>query len=245
MVLDILANFNWDRPVYFAITVGRDNFMGLEKYFQLEGLAYRLVPYISNATDGQTGTIHTEVMYDNLINKFNWGGLNNSDLYFDETNTRMVMNYRNNYSRLAENLFIKGDTTRALEVIDRCLSEFPREVVNLTYFTIPIIDLYYKSEEYEKGDKLLATMIDDYFKEYYYLSDFDRGSGLKQNLNIATQVLGSLTRVMQIHNRGNSSFNYFEEDNVYYRSNDTSDKEEIDYSTFRINTFLDEFYALQ
>ena len=245
MVLDILANFNWDRPVYFAITVGRDNFMGLEKYFQLEGLAYRLVPYISNATDGQTGTIHTEVMYDNLINKFNWGGLNNSNLYFDETNTRMVMNYRNNYSRLAENLFIKGDTTRALEVIDRCLSEFPREVVNLTYFTIPIIDLYYKSEEYEKGDKLLATMIDDYFKEYYYLSDFDRGSGLKQNLNIATQVLGSLTRVMQIHNRGNSSFNYFEEDNVYYRSNDTSDKEEIDYSTFRINTFLDEFYALQ
>ena len=125
------------------------------------------------------------------------------------------------------------------------MSEFPREVVNLTYFTIPIIDLYYKSEEYEKGDKLLATMIDDYFKEYYYLSDFDRGSGLKQNLNIATQVLGSLTRVMQIHNRGNSSFNYFEEDNVYYRSNDTSDKEEIDYSTFRINTFLDEFYALQ
>ena len=50
---------------------------------------------------------------------------------------------------------------------------------------------------------------------------------------------------MQIHNRGNSSFNYFEEDNVYYRSNDTSDKEEIDYSTYRINTFLDEFYALQ
>ena len=61
---------------YIAITVGRDNFMGLEKYFQLEGLAYRLVPYISNSTDGQTGTINTEIMYDNLINKFNWGGLN-------------------------------------------------------------------------------------------------------------------------------------------------------------------------
>ena len=245
MVLDILANFNWDRPIYFAITVGRDNFMGLEKYFQLEGLAYRLVPYISNSTDGQTGTIHTEIMYDNLINKFNWGGLNNSDLYFDETNTRMVMNYRNNYARLAENLFLKGDTARALEVIDRCIYEFPREVVNLTYFTIPIIDLYYKSQEYEKGDDLLAVMIDDYFKEYYYLSDFERGSGLKQNLNITTQVLGSLTRVMQIHNRGNSSYNYFEEDSKYFRSKENSAKEEINYSTFRINTFLDEFYALQ
>ena len=245
MVLDILANFNWDRPIYFAITVGRDNFMGLEKYFQLEGLAYRLVPYISNSTDGQTGTINTELMYDNLMNQFNWGGLNNPSLYFDETNTRMVMNYRNNYSRLAENLFLKGDTTRALKVIDKCLSEFPREVVNLTYFTIPIIDLYYKSEEFEKGDELLAKMIDDYFKEYYYLSDFDRGTGVKQNLNIATQVLGSLTRVMQIHSRGNASFDYFEEDNLYYRSKDNSPKEEISYSDYRINTFLDEFYALQ
>ena len=245
MVLDILANFNWDRPIYFAITVGRDNFMGLEKYFQLEGLAYRLVPYISNSTDGQTGTINTELMYDNLMNQFNWGGLNNPSLYFDETNTRMVMNYRNNYSRLAENLFLKGDTTRALKVIDKCLSEFPREVVNLTYFTIPIIDLYYKSEEFEKGDELLATMIDDYFKEYYYLSDFERGAGVKQNLNIASQVLGSLTRVMQIHSRGNASFDYFEEDNLYYRSKDNSPKEEISYSDYRINTFLDEFYALQ
>ena len=88
-------------------------------------------------------------------------------------------------------------------------------------------------------------MIDDYFKEYYYLSDFERGKGLKQNLNITTQVLGSLTRVMQIHNRGNSSYSYFEEDSKYFRSKENSAKEEINYSTFRINTFLDEFYALK
>ena len=245
MVLDILANFNWDRPIYFAITVGRDNFMGLEKYFQLEGLAYRLVPYVSNSSDGQTGTINTEIMYDNLVNKFKWGGLNNSDLYFDETNTRMVMNYRNNYSRLAENLFSKGDTLRAVQVVDKCINEFPREVVNLTYFTIPIIDIYYKAGEFKKGDDLFATMIDDYFKEYYYLSDFERGSGVKQNLNISTQVLGSLTRVLQIHKRDDTSFNYLQEDDKYFRSNDNISKEEINYSTYRINTFLDEFYALQ
>ena len=60
LVLDILANFNWERPIYFAITVGRDNYMGLENYFQLEGLAYRLVPYSVSSTDGQTGAVHTE-----------------------------------------------------------------------------------------------------------------------------------------------------------------------------------------
>ncbi|MDG2139078.1 MAG: DUF2723 domain-containing protein [Flavobacteriales bacterium] len=245
MVLDILANFNWDRPIYFAITVGRDNFMGLEKYFQLEGLAYRLVPYISNSTDGQTGAINTEVMYENLINRFKWGGLNNSELYFDETNTRMVMNYRNNYARLAENLFTKKDTLRAIEVLDKCISEFPREVVSLTYFTIPIIDIYYKAKENQKGDDLLATMIDDYLTEYRYLSEFKKGSGLKQNFNICGQVLGSLTRVLQLHRRNDDSFTYSKEDNTFYRSKEGSDKEEINYSSYRINTFLDEFYALQ
>ena len=96
----------------------------------------------------------------------------------------MVMNYRNNYARLAENLFSKGDTSRAIQVIDKCLSEFPREVVNLTYFTIPIIDLYYKAGEIQKGDALYARMIDDYLTEYKYLAEFEKGSGLKQNFNI-------------------------------------------------------------
>ena len=245
MVLDILANFNWERPIYFAITVGRDNFMGLEKYFQLEGLAYRLVPYIANSNDGQTGAINDEVMYENLMNKFEWGGLNNKNLYFDETNTRMVMNYRNNYARLAESLFSKGDTLRAMAVVDKCMFEFPRDVVNLSYFAIPLIDLYYKGEEDSKGDDLLALMIDDYLTEYKYLSEFDKGSGLKQNFNICGQVLGSLTRVLQIHQPNDQTYSYIKEEDKYYKMKDDNVKEEINYSTFRINTFLDEYYALQ
>ena len=95
MVLDILANFNWERPIYFATTVGQDNFMGLEKYFQLEGLTYRLVPYIAQSPDRQPGVVHTEKMYQRLTKDFVWGGYNNPDTYFDETNTRMVLNFRN------------------------------------------------------------------------------------------------------------------------------------------------------
>ena len=126
--------------------------MGLENYFQLEGLAYRLVPYSVTSSDGQTGIVHNKKMYDRLVNKFQWGGLNKSDLYFDETNTRMVMNFRNNYSRLAESLYQKGENTKAITVLDKCMEEFPRDVVNLSYFAIPIIDLYYKLGETEKGN---------------------------------------------------------------------------------------------
>ena len=244
MVLDILANFNWERPIYFAITVGRDNFMGLEKYFQLEGLAYRLVPYKATSSDGQTGVVHTDKMYDRLVGQFAWGGLNNSDLYFDETNTRMVMNFRNNYSRLAEALFQKGDTIKAIETLDKCMAEFPRDVVNLSYFSIPIIDIYFKLAEKEKGEKLLSIMMDDYLTEYKYLKEFDSGSGLKQNLSICGQVLGSLSRVLQIHKVEDLTFTYSESSGVYYKEKEGV-KEDIDYTTYRINTFMDEFLALQ
>ena len=244
MVLDILANFNWERPIYFAITVGRDNFMGLEKYFQLEGLAYRLVPYVAQSPDGQTGIVHTEKMYDRLVTSFEWGGLNNPNLYFDETNTRMVMNFRNNYSRLAEALLQKGEFEKATETLDKCVSEFSREVANYSYFSLPIIDIYYKLGEDEKAKDLLAIMIDDYLSEIKYLKEFDRGSGLKQNIGIAGQVLGSLGRVIQIHKLEDLTATYSDEDGIYFKTKGDS-KTEIDFATYRINTFMDEYLSIQ
>jgi tetratricopeptide (TPR) repeat protein len=183
-------------------------------------------------------------MYNRLVNEFEWGGLNNPDLYFDETNTRMVMNFRNNYSRLAEALYQKGDTTKAIETLDKCITEFPNDVVRLSYFALPIIDLYYKLGETEKGSKVLATMIDDNLTEIKYLKEFDRGSGLKQNISITGQVLGSLGRVIQIHKLEDLSYNYSEEDGIYYKEKG-SNKEEIDFKTYTINTFMDEYLSIQ
>ena len=244
LVLDILANFNWERPIYFAITVGRDNFMGLEKYFQLEGLAYRLVPYQVVSSDGQTGIVHTDKMYKRLVSEFQWGGLNNSNLYFDETNTRMVMNFRNNYARLAEALLQKGENKKAIETLDKCMFEFSNDVANFSYFSIPIIDIYFKLNEKEKGLEILSIMIDEYLKEYKYLKEFDSGSGLSQNLSICGQVLGSLSRVLQIHKVEDLTFTYSENNGLYYKEKENL-KEEIDYVTYRVNTFMDEFLLIQ
>ena len=243
MVLDILANFNWERPIYFAITVGRDNYMGLEKYFQLEGLAYRLVPYSISSTDGQTGVVHTEKMYERLMNKFNWGGLNNPALYFDETNTRMVMNFRNNYSRLAGSLFQKGENEKAEAVLDTCMNQFPSEVVMLNYFSLPIIDLYYKLGKNEKGNKVLATMIDEHLTKIKYLKEFDRGSGVNQEIQITSQVLGNLDRIIKRYRLEDSSYNYLQENSEYYKEKD-GNKSTIDFNTYRINTFMDEYSSI-
>ncbi|HEY4800803.1 MAG TPA: DUF2723 domain-containing protein, partial [Bacteroidia bacterium] len=77
LVLDILAANNWTRPVYFAVTVGPEAFVGLEKYFQIEGLAYHVVPYAPQS--GQPA-VATDIMYDNLMNKVKWGGLDKSEV---------------------------------------------------------------------------------------------------------------------------------------------------------------------
>tara|TARA_A100001035_G_scaffold230997_1_gene193046 strand:- start:1806 stop:4898 length:3093 start_codon:yes stop_codon:yes gene_type:complete len=244
LVLDMLANFNWDRPIYFAITVGRDNFMGLEKYFQLEGLAYRLVPYTGQSPDGQIGFVNTEKMYERLVNQFSWGGLNDPNIYFDETNTRMVMNFRNNYSRLAEALLFKGDTTKAIKTLDKCMSEFPRDVVKLSYFAIPIIDLYYRLNEKEKGNKMLATMMNDYLTEYKYLREYKTSSGLKQNINITGQVLANLSRILKINNIEDNSFNYYEENGKYYAEKN-GEVNETDFTTYTLNSFSEQYLSIQ
>jgi hypothetical protein len=145
---------------------------------------------------------------------------------------------------LAEALFQKGEQKKAIETLDKCMSEFPRDVVNLSYFSIPIIDIYFKLAQKEKGEKLLAIMMDDYLTEYKYLKAFDRGSGLKQNITICGQVLGSLSGVLQRHKVEDLTFTYSENNSVFYKEK-FGNKEEIDYSTYRINTFMDEYLALQ
>ena len=75
MVLDMIANNNWERPIYFAITVGRDKYMNLQDYFQLEGLAYRLVPIKTTSSDESIdiGKVNARLMYPNVMDKFKWG----------------------------------------------------------------------------------------------------------------------------------------------------------------------------
>ncbi len=244
LVLDILANFNWERPIYFAITVGRDNFMGLENYFQLEGLAYRLVPYSVKSTDGQTGVVHTTKMYDRLVKEFVWGGFNNSNLYFDETNTRMVMNFRNNYARLAESLFQKGENRKAIETLDKCMAEFSGDVAKFSYFSISLVDLYYKLGEKEKGNQLLGRMINNHLSEIKYLKEFDRGSGVNQKINITRQVLGSLAQIIETYKLEDASFTYTYNGDQFYKENN-GEKEEINKNTYMINTFRNELRSIQ
>jgi len=146
MILNIIANNHWKRPIYFATTVGSDNYLNLEPYFQLEGLAYRLVPIRTDSrNDVVPGRVETKIMYENVMNKFVFGNMKDDRVYLDENNMRMTTNFRINFSRLAEELLIEGKRDSAIKVLDKCVEEMPDKAVPYNYFMTKIAELYYRA----------------------------------------------------------------------------------------------------
>jgi hypothetical protein len=145
MILDIIANNNWKRPIYFAITVGRDKYLNLQDYFQAEGFAYRLVPIKTSSASGQIGSVRTDVMYENILHKFKWGNMNDPKVYLDENNIRMSMNVRNSFVRLADGLLEQGKRDSAIAVLDRCNELVPDAKVTYNYFNLLMVESYYKA----------------------------------------------------------------------------------------------------
>lgn len=159
MVLDMIAHNNWKRPLYFAITVGRDKYVNLQDYFQLEGMGYRLVP-IKTKTDGlDVGRVDTKDMYVNMMDKFKWGNMNDPKVYIDENNARMMMNIQSTFDRLAEALVAEGQKEKAIKVLDRCNELIPNSVVPYGYFAMTMADTYFKAGNAEKGKQMINTIL--------------------------------------------------------------------------------------
>ncbi len=200
MVLDLLATNNWERPVYFATTTGRTAYMGLQEYFQLEGLAYRLVPIKTVSKDRQDGRVQTDIMYDNLVNKFEFGNMDDPNVYMDETNMRMTMNLRNNYFRLSDALIKEGKNDMARIVMDRCLEGMPDESIPYNYFVTPLAEGYYKIGDFEKGNELNIRLIEIFEEQLAYYFEFPAKIQKKYDFE-KQQNLALLQKLTQVANQ--------------------------------------------
>ncbi|MBN2613741.1 MAG: DUF2723 domain-containing protein [Bacteroidales bacterium] len=153
IVLDILAHNNWVRPVYYVST-HHEGTLGLENYLQLEGFAYRLVPIYSPAA-GQlnVGRIDSDILYENLMNKFEYGRMNEPDVYLDDFHVRTlsIVRLRNRFARLASQLLAEGKTDKAVEVLDRVMELAPHEKVPFDNYVIQIADTYFQCGQTEKA----------------------------------------------------------------------------------------------
>lgn len=163
MVLDLIAHNNWKRPIYFAVTTGSEAYLGLEEYFQLEGLAYRLMPIKNSENEmNQGGRVDTDIMYNNIMNKFAWGGLDKKGVNLDENCTRMASNMRLQMATLAGALINKGQKQKAEKVLDLCLEKMPDENVRYESTLYTIIAGYYQIGNMTKATSLSSKLFDIY-----------------------------------------------------------------------------------
>lgn len=129
MMLDLIAQCNWERPLYIATTVPNSSYLGLSNYFLLEGLAYRITPFdwkeATGSTSRMTGYVDTDKMFDNVM-AFKYGGLDKPGVYLDETNRRMCQSLRRLVVQLSIELFNEGKKDKALQIlqaVDKGISE--------------------------------------------------------------------------------------------------------------------------
>ncbi|MGL5272075.1 MAG: protein O-mannosyl-transferase family [Phocaeicola sp.] len=158
MMLEMLANSNWERPIYMAITVGSDNHLNLGDNFMQEGLAYRITPFNTTKLDAR---IDSEKMYNNLMTKFKFGGLDKPGIYLDETIMRMCQTHRRLYAQLASQLIKEGQVSKAVEVLDYSLKMIPTVNVPHDYImssSKEIVDIYMAAGELEKAANILNDL---------------------------------------------------------------------------------------
>ena len=174
MMLEMLANTNWERPMYMAITVGQENHLNLGNNFMQEGLAYRITPFNTTATNAR---IDSEKMYDNLMHKFKFGGIDKKGIYLDETVLRMCDTHRRMFVQLSTQLIKEGKKEQALKALNYCKQVIPASNVPHDYIMSSSKEMamnFAALGEYKKAEDILNQMANnavEYLTWYLSLDD--------------------------------------------------------------------------
>ena len=173
MMLEMLANANWERPIYMAITVGTDNQLNMREHFIQEGLTYRFTPF---DTEALGATIDSEKMYDNLMNKFKFGGIDKPGIYIDENTMRMCYTHRRIFAQLITQLMKEGKKDKALAALEYAEKMIP--AFNVPYDVqngaLEMVEAYYQLGNNTKADQIideLANKSVEYLTWYLSLDD--------------------------------------------------------------------------
>ncbi len=156
-IINSIAEQGWNRPVYFAVTVGTSYYLGLDNYFSRTGLAHQVVPV------KKEGNINTDKMYDNMVNKFRWGGIDKTTpenpLYLDENIRRMCNTMRVMFADLIIQLIQEGKTEKALNALDCIMEKIPSWEVTHDLASITFAEAYLSLGETAKAEALLTEIL--------------------------------------------------------------------------------------
>jgi hypothetical protein len=153
MVLEMLSQANWQRPIYTSVNSGPSNLPFLRDHLVLEGLAYRVSP---TATDQQ---VDVERLYENIMHRFRYGGLNTKGIYVDEDVKRMANTHQLIMGVLIDSLLQQDDLDRALSVCRKWQQELPNENVPYTESALSMARCYYQAHQPQPGDEIVRNLL--------------------------------------------------------------------------------------
>ena len=192
MILELLKENQWKRPIYFAVTVGDDYYLGLNDHFELTGLAYQILPI---GVKGAGPQVNVDEMYDNMMNKFKYGNIADPKVYLDENISRMCHTHRMMFAQLIGALMAKNDTVRAQKALDYCQKVIPGTTVRHDYVSTQLADYYYKLHQPVKANLIMDAVAKDcveYLNWYFSLNSEQQNSvsnRIGHNMAVFQQVL--------------------------------------------------------
>ncbi|MSQ79684.1 MAG: DUF2723 domain-containing protein [Flavobacteriaceae bacterium] len=204
VLLDVIANNAWKRPICFTITTGEEPYLNLEPYFQLEGLVYKLVP-INTPVDpnnrSNVGNIDTDKMYNILMKKWKFGGMEKDGIYLDETTLRQTQNLKNVACRLATALVSENKQAKAIEVLDKFTAMMPEKNVPLGIGNMQIAQCYMIAGADGKGKAILNRLMRQSKENINYFNTFKgkQARNLQQEIGYENYVIENCNRILAIN----------------------------------------------
>ncbi len=209
MMLDVIANNDWKRPIYFSAgSFGDDDYLWMKDYLQLDGLLYKLVPVktkVDKENPYDMGQIDSDKMY-NLVMNWNWGNGDLTSIYHDPETRKNSISYRTNMARLMEQLINEGEMDKAKKVIDAALSKMPMNYYGYYTMVEPFAGGYYEVGEKAKARELLEKLMTKYKENLTYYSGIQPSiqNGIASDIVTDIERYRSLLKVMK--DRGDIKF---------------------------------------
>ena len=191
MMLDILANNDWERPIYFTGGSYADSeYLWMKEYLQLEGLVYKLVPIktpLNPVNPYLMGRVDADLMYD-IVKQWEWGNSNSPDIYHDTETRKNSISYRSNMARLAEVLMDEGKNDKAREIMDLALEKMPIEYFGYYSLLTPFVDGYYRIKEKEKAREVFEAVAKKHQSQLDYFNSLSLDLRYELGEEILTEV---------------------------------------------------------
>jgi len=193
MMLDVIANNNWERPIYFSGgAFGDDDYIWMKEFLQLEGVVYKLVPIrtpINKGNPFDMGRIDSDKMYD-IVMEWDWGNSGDPDIYHDVETRRNGITYRSNLARLADALIQEGKNEKAERILDLAMEKMPVDKFEFYSLLEPFVMGYYEIGNIEKARGVYKSVIKHYQEHLRYYS----GLSYRQQEVLGDEIFSDLGR---------------------------------------------------